>query len=1274
MATGSLPSHGSVPTLRSEARSSGRTEGSAAWQLLRAAGSLKITVVMFLAGIFLLFVGTLAQDEKNLPEVKQEYFNSWIAQVPLSDFFPVTIFGPSTLTGWFPFPGGATVGLILLVNLIAAKLTRFHVHATGTRLLVGTLVSIVGGLLTLFVILSGHYADGLQGRPPIDYATVWRLVQGSAVGLTGVLLWAAIAGRDVRRLTRIVLWMAAAAAASVAAISLFGGENWRMSEPGLRIMWQLIQSSVASLILLAGLVMVFGSRGGNVLIHLGVGLLMLGQFAFGDRQIEERMALIEGQSSSMALRTDETELAVIRADDAADDRVTVISGRLLKARSGGEPIAADDLPFDVRVLSYFPNSNVIRVGPVAPNLATTGIGKRWLATEKAPEGGASSKTNIASAYVQLRNRETGADMGTFLVSQFLNDQAQIFMGGGSDEVDSVSVDDTPFQLQLRYRREYKPYSITLTDVRRINYGASETPRDYSSYVTFTDTATKAQQDGRIWMNNPVRYRGETFYQSQYSQVELPNGTRSEMTGLQVVENAGWLIPYVACVLALWGMLAHFGGTFLRFADRYDRGLGGRPTLDHDLDHHHGDGDAALVAHASSVHPTSSRNQRRAARRAEDRLTSAGGAGSRPMTTASDLVMPLLALGLVGLFCLMATYDRSARTDTRDWRSAAALPVLHEGRIKPLDTVARNTLQLLGNRTSVIMPKPGEAPKDAPQAEAADLPVGTVSATQWILGMMAGAEWVEHAPVFRIDAQEVTDLFDLTRRKGHRYSHAELEAGLPKLRKQLESMRDVAPEQFSFTQKKFSEINQKLMAYDLLRFSYETPRLPDPGEGEDARKELLAEMERVMQMARRIEASHPPAALPPQPAAGGSNRLEGTPSAGEGEWQSLYPAWVSAIVGRLLAGRPGQPAFVVNPGLLPLTELLGAVGRTPAEFNRALDAFQASTAPFPEVSRVADKSAYEAWLNRFNPIDLAKWLYVLAGVICFSSFLIGRRPLNRFTFWMLVGILLLHTFALGSRIYLTGRPPVVNLYSSAVFIGWACVLAGLALEGLHANGIGNLVAAISGALTLMVAYGLDSGDTMHVLQAVLDTQFWLSTHVITVTLGYGATFLAGVLGIFSILQRIAERWKASTASQRIAARSEQDQLYRMTYGVVCFALFFSFIGTVLGGLWADDSWGRFWGWDPKENGALMIVLWNAAALHARWDRWLGPRGFALFAIGGNIITAWSWFGTNQLGIGLHSYGFTSGVLMLLAGFVASQLVLIAAGWIFTRPDGGGTAAT
>jgi len=1242
MATGAYPSRGFAPSLTSSP-GRGREAVAPAWRLVRAAGSLKITVAMFLAGIFLLFVGTLAQDEMNLPDVKREYFNSWIARVPFADFFPVTIFGESRLTGWFPFPGGATVGLVLLVNLIAAKLTRFHAHARGPRLVAGTLLAAVGGLLTLLVILSGHYADGLQGRPPVDYATVWRLVQGAAVAATVGLAWLAAAGRDLRRLTRIVLWIAAAVAGTLAAASILGGDAWRMSEPGLRIMWQLIQSSVAALVLLAGLVMVFGSRGGNVLIHLGVGLLMLGQFAFGDRQIEERMSLVEGASTTMALRTDEAELAVLRpdGDDATRDRATVIADRLLRARVGGQPIAVPELPFDVRVLSYFRNSGVVRVGPVAPNPATTGLGRDWLAAEKPPEGGVSSRPNIASAYVRLVARNGGADLGTFLVTQFINDQAQIFMGAGGDQLDTVEVDGVSYRLQLRYRREYKPYAVSLRDVRRINYGASNTPRDYSSYVTFTDAASGATQDGRVWMNNPVRYRGETFYQSQYVPADA---SHAEMTGLQVVENAGWLIPYVACVLALWGMLAHFGGTFLRFADRYDRGLVGHAAAD----------DETLDRQSAS------RPRRRAERRSEDRVGRQAGGGPRSWAVA-DLVVPLLACGLVGLFCLAFTYDPAARKDLWGWREAGNLPVLHEGRVKPLDTVARNVLQVLGNRTRVVMPKAGDDAGGAGVKRPADLPTGNVPATQWILGLMAGAEWVEHAPVFRIDAKEVKDLFDLPNRQGHRYSHAELEAGLPKLREQIRGMRGVPPEQFTFTQKKLAEVNEKLQTYDLVRFAYETPRLPDPTAGEDARGQLLAELERVMQMSRRIEESHPPALLPPRAAAAAA-------AAGDApeQWQAIYPAWVAAIVGKMLAGRPGQPAFEVHPGLLPLGDLLSAVTATPAEFQRALAAFTGATAGLPEVRDLAAKTAYEAWFTRFNPTDIAKWLYVLAAVACFASFLGGRRPVNRFVFWMILATLALHTFAIVSRVHLTGRPPVVNLYSSAVFIGWSCVLAGLALEALHRNGIGNLVAALSGGLTLFVAYGLDTGDTMHVLQAVLDTQFWLSTHVVTVTLGYGATFLAGVLGIFSIVQLAATRLGDQSPQRRLAARREQDELHRMTYGVVCFALFFSFIGTVLGGLWADDSWGRFWGWDPKENGALMIVLWNAAALHARWDRWLGQRGFALFAIGGNIITAWSWFGTNQLGIGLHSYGFTSGVLMLLAGFVVSQLAIIAAGWALTRP--------
>ena len=117
---------------------------------------------------------------------------------------------------------------------------------------------------------------------------------------------------------------------------------------------------------------------------------------------------------------------------------------------------------------------------------------------------------------------------------------------------------------------------------------------------------------------------------------------------------------------------------------------------------------------------------------------------------------------------------------------------------------------------------------------------------------------------------------------------------------------------------------------------------------------------------------------------------------------------------------------------------------------------------------------------------------------------------------------------------------------------------------------------------------------------------------------------------------------------------------MTYGTLCFSIFFSFVGTVLGGLWADDSWGRFWGWDPKENGALIIVLWNALILHARWGGLVRERGLMNLAIVGNIVTSWSWFGVNMLGIGLHSYGAMDWALKSLLAFVTSQLLLIALG--------------
>jgi ABC-type transport system involved in cytochrome c biogenesis permease subunit len=159
-----------------------------------------------------------------------------------------------------------------------------------------------------------------------------------------------------------------------------------------------------------------------------------------------------------------------------------------------------------------------------------------------------------------------------------------------------------------------------------------------------------------------------------------------------------------------------------------------------------------------------------------------------------------------------------------------------------------------------------------------------------------------------------------------------------------------------------------------------------------------------------------------------------------------------------------------------------------------------------------------------------------------------------------------------------------------------------------------------------------------MQAVLDTNFWLATHVTSVTLGYAATYVAGAIGIGYVATGLTSKALDSTIDFGGRPQTIGKLIGSIMYGVICFATLLSFVGTVLGGIWADQSWGRFWGWDPKENGAVLIVTWNALILHARWCGLVKDRGVAVLTLVGNMITTWSWFGTNQLGIGLHAYGF------------------------------------
>jgi cytochrome c-type biogenesis protein CcsB len=340
-----------------------------------------------------------------------------------------------------------------------------------------------------------------------------------------------------------------------------------------------------------------------------------------------------------------------------------------------------------------------------------------------------------------------------------------------------------------------------------------------------------------------------------------------------------------------------------------------------------------------------------------------------------------------------------------------------------------------------------------------------------------------------------------------------------------------------------------------------------------------------------------------------------------------------------------------------------------EFNKALVEYKSwlQQSFGPEVK----KGSEEFYFNDTKPFLHATIMYIFAFVLAgfslltFSAFPTISESLRKSSFYLVMLAGVIHTFGLVFRMYLEGRPPVTNLYSSAIFIGWGAMILGLVLERIYRVGIGAAVSSLAGFVTLLIAHNLAlGGDTMEMMRAVLDTNFWLATHVVVVTLGYASTFVAGLLAIIYV----ALGWTTRLLAPNVAGTRAPSganvpadlgkSLAKMVYGIVCFATLFSFVGTVLGGIWADQSWGRFWGWDPKENGALIIVLWNALILHARWGGMVRERGLMGMALFGNIVTSFSWFGVNMLGVGLHSYGFMDEAFWWLIGFDISQLLLIA----------------
>ena len=559
---------------------------------------------------------------------------------------------------------------------------------------------------------------------------------------------------------------------------------------------------------------------------------------------------------------------------------------------------------------------------------------------------------------------------------------------------------------------------------------------------------------------------------------------------------------------------------------------------------------------------------------------------------------LLALALVLLAARPAGPVRGFQAER-----FGRLPVLEGGRVKPLDSVARNAL--LRIRSKQVVPSQGRL----------------VGPDEWLLDVLFRPQVADAQPVFRIDDPDVLGLMGLPQSSNRTFSFTTILPHLREIEDQARTAEGLEPVQRSRFQNAVVDLYESLLLYNRL----ENTLQPADSPGLAAELQNLRSPDAFTRFQGLAQAAYF-RILPPLPGQG--------PEA----WQNTGEALAAASMG------------AVHPGLVALAQA-GASYQAgdPAGFNAALARFQGQEAAIqPAALRHA---ARELLFNRVQPFYRGMVIYLAALLVLFASWLVWRERLQAAAFSLLAAGALVHTVGLAARILLQGRPPVTNLYSSAIFVGWAAVVLGVLLERIYRRGLGTVVAASAGFTSLIIAHHLAmDGDTMEMMRAVLDSNFWLATHVVSITIGYSGTFLAGAIAIaYTLRKHLAPSLEPATTAA----------LVDMTYGILCFALLFSFVGTVLGGIWADQSWGRFWGWDPKENGALLIVLWNAIILHCRWAGYVREKGVMAMAIFGNIITSLSWFGVNLLGVGLHSYGFTDKGFFTLMAFIASQLVLLGA---------------
>ena len=472
-----------APASSSPARS--RAARSLLGQLLAPFASLRLTVAVLILSMLLIFFGTLAQVTRGIWWVMDQYFTSWTVVVPFSIFAPAD----RPVPGSFPFPGGATLGLILLINLIAAHSVRFHVRARGFQQVIGY------GLLALgAAVIWWFHATPVAGR------------LSAAFGLLAMLLIGA----------------------------------------------------VVYVPFIAGTAVLFGRKVGIVLIHGSLILLIVGEGVTRLTAVEASMPIYEGEAINWVQDMRTSELVVVDPSDPRRDKVTVIpEAVLIDAFYEGQTVSHPDLPFDLRVDAFYTNSSFRRRGPVVEPATPEmkGLASQFVLEPLAEVSGVGGQMyNLPGLKVTLLRG--GATLGHYYLSTITT-----FIGESYKTIpQNVFLDGNILQLDYRFERHYKPYTIQLLDFHHDLYPGTQVPKNFASDIRLTDPETGTDREIKIRMNEPLRYAGETFFQSGY----IPGDVG---TILQVVKNPGWTLPYIACTLGGAGLTIHFMLSLSKFLRR-----------------------------------------------------------------------------------------------------------------------------------------------------------------------------------------------------------------------------------------------------------------------------------------------------------------------------------------------------------------------------------------------------------------------------------------------------------------------------------------------------------------------------------------------------------------------------------------------------------------------------------------------------------------------------------------------------------------------------------